>query len=956
MVSLSSEIGERRRMSAANGESDALELMRQKDDEIKQLRQEVEQCTRAKDRAELSARETNATLEKAQVDLCVSKEKLTVAEVALKRSGGAKEAEETLVSLQAIWGEVGVAVQDRETSRIRIDRCLENTCSRLLDDANQTRGQILVDIAHQRQRLLDIYQALGLADIAVNFEASIVAGAADSDTSNGTLMQRLGALNEKMDHIMPTYAGALERRSTLASEASSLIKALHPLNEDKISDNIKSMIKSKRAGEKRRRVQMPAESTPAVKFAKKRREDMFRNVEGMVRALEGENSDAISGDPMQIDGEDQNHQLDNFKTAAADEPLPPIEAPRSLSESFLDKCENDIKQLRLMKTELLVSNGDSRSQTQLLAKEMHLRARDVVSLVVHSTKKQRRDFPSWWDPKIVDDVCHIVTSKDAVVRADGSFTKHLDFVRQCLKSVASGRRALSQTLKSVVERAYKTLLTAVDGETYASEAYNSFHDALFRLPPLSKEHIRACIDEMETLITAVEAMSQSEIEALTVVWDAVSITSSERGTFWSDVEEAVASVQAQGDGPFGDIFKTSGADLEDWVRSSAVDAKKVYRHLNTRLFKLGKIHEEVEAQRSKQDAKSKIISLDSEVRILSTKLSDFEEKASSKQRLLTKKMNSTALLKEEKFRKQMQSKFAAKLEALGRLLQDWEQTEGKSFDASLLSDDVRTLLSNPDKSGTWIEQRTAFMHLRTAHQKHGSRRRGESPAAFDSVSSSDKELPGMKHLQRPTSSSRARVAASPGRKARPATTSRTTMARRDPSPATRRDAPPAQTRPIGASLGVATARSNKMGASSSVASSRPTSSRVANNSSSSSRSRNGISTAVGPATSVASSQKRHIEPTARLPIKKQHLSPDEEVGVKKERVKRAPVGKKGLSSTRTSTNDAPPDSPPSSRASGTKSLAVDTTRTTTSTTANPFGALLSKTPTPKHTTKENRPW
>ena len=943
-------------MSAANGESDALELMRQKDDEIKQLRQEVEQCTRAKDRDELSARETNAKLEKAQVDLCVSKEKLTVAVVALKRSGGAKEVEETLASLQTIWGEVGVAVQDRETSRMQIDRCLENTCSRLLGDANQTRSQTLVDIAHQRQRLLGIYQALGLDDMAVNFEASIAVGAADSDTSNGTLMQRLGALNEKMDHIMPTYAGALERRSTLASEASSLIRALHPLNEDKISDNIKSMIKSKRAGEKRRRVQMPTESTPAAKSAKKRREDMFRNVEGMVRALEGEDGDAISGDPMQIDGDDQNHQLDNFKTASADEPLPPIEAPRSLSESFLDQCENDIKQLRLMKTELLVSNGDSRSQTQLLAKEMHLRARDVVSLVVHSTKKQRRDFPSWWDPKIVDDVCHIVTSKDAVIRADGSFTKHLNFVRQCLESVASGRRALSQTLKSVVERAYKTLLTVVDGETYASEAYDSFHDALFRLPPLSKEHIRACIDEIETLVTAVEAMSQSEIEALTVVWDAVSITSSERGTFWSDVEEAVASVQAQGDGPFGDLFKTSGADIEDWVRSSTVDAKKVYRHLNTRLFKLGKIHEEVESQRSKQDAKSKIISLDSEVRILSAKLSDFEEKASSKQRLLTKKMNSTALLKEEKFRKQMQSKFAAKLEALGRLLQDWEQTEGKSFDASLLSDDVRTLLSNPDKSGTWIEQRTAFMHLRTAHQKHGSRRRGESPAAFDSVSSSDNELPGMKHLQRPTSSSRARLAASPGRKARPATASRTTMARRDPSPASRRDAPPAQTRPIGASIGVATARSNKMGASSSVASSRPTSSRVANNSSSSSRSRNGISTAVGPATSAASSHKRHIEPTARLPIKKQHLSPDEEVGVKKERVKRAPVGKKGLSSTRTSTNDAPPDSPPASRAGGTKSLAVDTTRTTTSTTANPFGALLSKTPTPKHTTKENRPW
>ena len=925
--------------------------MRQKDDEIERLRSEVERSTKAKERAEASARETNIKLERAQVDLCVSKEKLTVADVALKRSGGAKEAEETLASLQNIWREVGISVQDREISRMQIDRCLENTCSRLLGDASQMRSQARADIAQQRQRLVGIYQALGLADMAATFKASIATDDVNSNPSDGTLMQHLGALNEKLDLIMPTYGAALDRRSNLAAEASSLIKALHPLNEEKLSNNIKSMIKSKRAGEKRRRAQMPVESTPAAKSAKKRREDMFKNVEGIVRALEEGNG---NDDPMQIDDGEQARFLDN--ATPVDEILLSIEAPSSLSESFLDQCENDIKQLRLMKTDILVSNGDLRSQTQILAKEMHLRARDVVSLVVHSTKKQRRDFPSWWNPKVVDDVCHIVTSKDAVVRADDLFTKHLHFVRQCLEIVASGRRSLSQTLKSVVERAYKTLLTAVDGETYASEAYDSFHEALFRLPPLSKEHIRACIDEMETLVTAVEAMSQSEIEALTVVWDAVSITSTERGTFWSDVEEAVASVQAQGDGPFADVAKASGADLEDWIRSSAVDAKKIYRHLNTRLFKLGRIHEEVEAQRSKQDAKSKIISLDSEVRILSAKLSDFEEKASSKQRLLTKKMNSTALLKEEKFRKQMQSKFAAKLEVLGRLLQDWERNEGTGFDASLLSDDVRILLSNSDKSGTWIEQRTAFMHLRTAHQKHGSKRRGELPTGIDSASPIETELPGMKHLQRPTTSSRARVAASPARKTRPTTSTTASRAtRRDPSPAQFRSA----TIPSGTVAGVPAGRSTRVGPSAAITSARSVdssrdvsvSSRVGNNGSNGSRPRSGGATAAAS----ASSHKRHIEPTARLPVKKQHLSPpDDEVGMRKERIKRGTIGKKGLSKTRASTNDETPDSPHSSKGSGTKSLAVDTTRTTT--TANPFGAILSKTPTPKHTTKENRPW
>ena len=346
--------------------------------------------------------------------------------------------------------------------------------------------------------------------------------------------------------------------------------------------------------------------------------------------------------------------------------------------------------------------------------------------------------------------------------------------------------------------------------------------------------------------------------------------------------------------------------------------------------------------------------LDSEVRILSAKLSDFEEKASSKQRLLTKKMNSTALLKEEKFRKQMQSKFAAKLEVLGRLLQDWERNEGTGFDASLLSDDVRILLSNSDKSGTWIEQRTAFMHLRTAHQKHGSKRRGELPTGIDSASPIESELPGMKHLQRPTTSSRARVAASPARKTRPTTTaSRAT--RKDPSPAQFRSA----TIPSGTVAGVPAGRSTRVGPSAAITSAKSVdsnrdvsvSSRVGNNGSNGSRPRSGGATAVAS----ASSHKRHIEPTARLPVKKQHLSPpDDEVGMRKERTKRGTVGKKGLSKTRASTNDETPDSPHSSKGSGTKSLAVDTTRTTT--TANPFGAILSKTPTPKHTTKENRPW
>jgi hypothetical protein len=71
-------------------------------------------------------------------------------------------------------------------------------------------------------------------------------------------------------------------------------------------------------------------------------------------------------------------------------------------------------------------------------------------------------------------------------------------------------------------------------------------------------------------------------------------------------------------------------------------------------------------------------------------------------------------LKEEHFRKQMQSKFAANLKKLVNLLQSWEAKENFTFDESLLSDDVRDLLKeDPDQMENWIQKRTKLMALRT---------------------------------------------------------------------------------------------------------------------------------------------------------------------------------------------------------------------------------------------------
>ena len=268
-------------------------------------------------------------------------------------------------------------------------------------------------------------------------------------------------------------------------------------------------------------------------------------------------------------------------------------------------------------------------------------------------------------------------------------------------------------LREIVTRAQKTLLDIVERELDASEAHASFHDALFRLPPLSKEFIEACITEMDALVSGVETMSQSEIEALTVVWEALNVSMRSRGQFWSKIDDSTKAMETTTESPFDEVLRTCADDKEQWVLTAVKNCRSSYKRLETRLYKLESIHGEVEKLRSRQDSKSRIISLDSELRILSARLSDFEDKKCNKQRLLTKKSGSSALLKEERYRKQMQGKYSSTLEQLSSLLKKWKETEGSTFESNLLSNEVRAMLQDANGGGgNWVEKRTEFMHLR----------------------------------------------------------------------------------------------------------------------------------------------------------------------------------------------------------------------------------------------------
>lgn len=386
----------------------------------------------------------------------------------------------------------------------------------------------------------------------------------------------------------------------------------------------------------------------------------------------------------------------------------------NLSEDFLTHCDSLISKLRLNKSTILSDNSRLQRSTYALATEMDLKDSEIKSLVVQNLLRKLSSMPSWWSNDSADAVSRSVLTEGGVVRSSRTFSQHLSVFHEALTEIARPRRSLSEKLRGLIEHTQKTLLKTVDGEFEANEAYFKFHESLFRLPPLSKDHITACMSEIEVLTTGVDAMVQSEIEALTVVWEALNVSMVNRGQFWDRIDRALCNIESTPVGPLDNIVQTYRNSSEEWIIASINDGTKAFSDLETRLFRLETIYEEVEQLRSRQDSKSKILSLDSEVRMLSAQLNEFEDKKCSKNRLTTKKNTSSTLLKEERFRKQMQSKFTAKLDQLVSLLKDWKSCESTTFDHNLLSEDVRTLLKNSD--------RNEFMHLRTVEYKSSTKR------------------------------------------------------------------------------------------------------------------------------------------------------------------------------------------------------------------------------------------
>ena len=389
----------------------------------------------------------------------------------------------------------------------------------------------------------------------------------------------------------------------------------------------------------------------------------------------------------------------------------------ALQEDLLSSCETELRKMRVMKSEMLVKSNSAYDKANRLAAETHSSSEELFQLAMSLTANDSKKLV-WFSPELCRQACDFVSSKNVRVPTNKLFGKHLELVAEGIERIATGREQFASTLKSVVEGAHRQLMSVVetDGEGDANEAYASFHNALFRLPRLSEEHIKACVNELKALAGAAEVMIQSETEALTVVWDALDVSEDVRGDFWVNTGEVVKKFKAENDGSQFDGIGKVKKDGEQWLEDFIAQARVNGKDLKHKMFKLELIHGEVSKNRSKQDAKNRIMSLDSEIRLIDARLASFEEKASNKARLVSKKANSGILLREEKFRKQKKNSFIAKLSKLKMELRDWEAREEHPFDTSVLSEEVRAMMVD----GAEAEERTAFMHLRTVNTRRTS--------------------------------------------------------------------------------------------------------------------------------------------------------------------------------------------------------------------------------------------
>mmetsp|Transcript_19660 Transcript_19660/g.42142 ORF Transcript_19660/g.42142 Transcript_19660/m.42142 type:complete len:965 (-) Transcript_19660:100-2994(-) len=704
VVALTKSLDRRRRLATSDGkEFDPFDMIQDLEREVRDTEGKLDSCVAEKQGLQAELEDARSSLSLSQVERAQAEERLALFHSQQKLTESTERTESTLRQLQDILALIGMSMEDREAIRQKLETCVEDAVNDALGEATHMRDAKIQQVDYQRGRLGEMHAALGLEQTDTK----------DLHALPQSINAQLDCLDCKINEIQPLYDDAVERCGQLIRDVETLSSDLHPIGSN-LSNNLHKLMQSRRQGAKRKRPsQIPEQQQASFQASREARAKLFKDVEQMMKGLASIDETPSANTDHGTDETAAFHQGRSTQRGGAAGSI--SEEPGSLSTSFLDDCERDVKMLRLIKSDRLLSNTAKCEEICGITKKMHVRSGELSSIVLHGMKKRKENIPKWWDASIARAVYDALSKKGTTLVND-AFANHLDIILDTTQSISRGRQLLSDSLKSVLEESHGVLIATAKGcGMDVGDVSKSLHDALFHLPPLSKEHAKACIDEMEMLIKAAETVSQSEIETLTVLWEGLNLSSSDRGQFWGELDQSTSQIEMSTASPFDNVLQECPAEVEEWVLKSSKDATRVQRLLGVRVFKLNKIHEEVERLKRKQDSKNGIMTLNNELKLLSAKLADFEEKAGNKQRLLNKKVNSSSLLEEERFRKQMQGMFATKLESLRQMLNEWETNEGRIEDDEMLSEVVKSMQLNSHRIEAWMKEKTRLMHLKTTN-------------------------------------------------------------------------------------------------------------------------------------------------------------------------------------------------------------------------------------------------
>eukprot|EP00980_Cylindrotheca_fusiformis_P005169 scaffold1101_cov123-Cylindrotheca_fusiformis.AAC.7 len=594
------------------------------------------------------------------------------------QQGGMTESRGALDKLQKLWDELGVDLSFRKKESHEIQSSLADTCARKLSSAMDQKSNVEKSILLLSRYLGCMQQALGTT-----------ATLPPRSTTRKPLLKHLQKLQNEVDQLVTPYKYACARREKILNETIRLSEQME-ISTSALPASL--MVLLQQSEQETEMVDYDGTSNEHV--------DMDARV----------NTSALT--PLTEIGQNGESGRCSFLL------LP----PQSLANAFLSDCEREIENLRVQKSELLLEHRETHQIIGDTVKDLNVGIEELLRNLRVSAEN------SEWGEKVDWQRIAIILSKTISFCPDFHLSAQdadqLRFIHESLAGLAKYRRMLSMELQCIVQRAQTTLLDIVGKEVDATEAYATFHETLFRLPSLSQDLILACISEMEALVLGLDAMAQSETEALSVVWEALDFCPSDRHDFWARVERELATENSIN--PFATIESNFGTSCESWLVEANRTATAVYEELHQKLRKLEMIHAEVELLRPKQDSKSRILSLDSELRILLSKLADLGQPESGNQRGLSQNVSvASVTLKQERLRNQIKSRLDSQAQQLSHLLKVWEDLEHTSFDSSLLSDGVRGFLDCTCEAaspihGRSLTARASTMQATCRQEKTGS--------------------------------------------------------------------------------------------------------------------------------------------------------------------------------------------------------------------------------------------